>query len=305
MICSRLYTINCWPQGRDMNEPASPTFSQLYRVRARNTATDSENRIHDDQTAARYGFRGGLVPGITVYGYMTVPVVAVFGHAWLERGAMQIKFIQPVYEGDDVIVRTVADSPSTGISSPSALPSTALPAKLTITAERGDGSLCAVATATLDACDGVPRLDDYPFAALPADAARPIASRESLVAGAILGTLREPLNLQDKLLLDKLDDPLAIYRGPEPLAHPVALLELANRILMRNFKLGPWIHAASDLVNFSTAGDGDLIEARGRIIDCFERKGHEFVVLDILLSCDDGRAVQRVRHTAIYRPRFA
>jgi acyl dehydratase len=289
-----------------MDEPASPTFSEVYRVRARNTATESENRIHDDATAARYGFRGGLVPGIMVYGYMTVPVVAVFGRAWLERGAMQIKFIQPVYEGEEVIVRTVADSPSTSTPSPMALPSTnALSAKLSITAERGDGTLCAVATATLGERDGGPRLADYPFAALPANAARPLATRESLVAGATLGTLRETLNLQDRSRLDQLDEPLAIYGGAEPLAHPVALLELANRILMCNFKLGPWIHVASDLVNYGTARDGDLIEARGRITDCFERKGHEIVVLDILLSRDDGRAVQRVCHTAIYRPRFA
>jgi hypothetical protein len=88
------------------------------------------------------------------------------------------------------------------------------------------------------------------------------------------------------------------------LAHPVALLERANRLLMRNFKLGPWIHAASELVNYSTARDGDVIEARGRIADCFARKGHEFVVLDILLTADGARPVQQVRHTAIYRPRF-
>ena len=261
-----------------------------YRVRARNTATASENRIHDDATAARYGFRGGLVPGITVYGYMTVPVVAVYGRAWLERGAMQIKFIQPVYEGDEVIVRSVADTSSTDA--------------LSITAERGDGTVCAVATARLNERSAAPRLVDYPFASLPADAARPLAASESFVAGAVLGTLRETLNLQDTALLDQLDERLAVYRGPEPPAHPVALLERANRLLMRNFKLGPWIHTASELVNYSTAHDGDVIEARGRIADCFARKGHEFVVLDTLLTTDGARPIQQVRHTAIYRPRF-
>lgn len=32
-----------------------------------NTAHASENRIHDDATAKRYGFAGGLVPGVDVY----------------------------------------------------------------------------------------------------------------------------------------------------------------------------------------------------------------------------------------------
>ncbi len=282
-----------------MNEPASATFSPVYRVRARNTATASENRIHDDATAARYGFRGGLVPGITVYAYTTVPVVAFFGRAWFERGAMQIKFIQPVYEGDEVIVRSVTETRAADEPSTSAASST-----LSITAERGDGLLCASATATLNDQQPAPRLADYPSAPLPAEGDRPIATSESFVKGGVLGTLRETLVPPGAALLDQLDERLAIYRGAHPPAHPMILLELSNRILMQNFKLGPWIHVASELVNYGTAHAGDMIEVRGRIESCFERKGHEFVVLDTLLVAEGARPVQQVRHTAIYRPRF-
>ena len=72
---------------------------------------------------------------------------------------------------------------------------------------------------------------------------------------------------------------------------------------MDNFRLGPWIHVASDLINWSAAHDGEEISVRGRIKDRFERKGHEFVVLDLLLVAGENRVVQQVRHTAIYRPR--
>ena len=41
-----------------------------YRVSAFNTAHDSENKIHDDDVARRFGFQGGLVPGVEVYAYM-------------------------------------------------------------------------------------------------------------------------------------------------------------------------------------------------------------------------------------------
>ena len=34
----------------------------VYRVRAHNAATESENKIHHDDVAQRHGFRGGLVP---------------------------------------------------------------------------------------------------------------------------------------------------------------------------------------------------------------------------------------------------
>src|SRR6266436_6686771 len=82
----------------------------IYRVRARNTSADSDNKIHDVSVAASYGFRDGLVPGVTVYAYMTVPLVERFGLDWLARGSMQIKFHQPFYDGDDVIVKAEIDS---------------------------------------------------------------------------------------------------------------------------------------------------------------------------------------------------
>src|SRR5205823_13253263 len=54
----------------------------VYRVRPHNAATESENKTHHDDVAQRHGFRGGLVPGVTVYAYMTHPVVALFGRVW-------------------------------------------------------------------------------------------------------------------------------------------------------------------------------------------------------------------------------
>jgi hypothetical protein len=47
-----------------------------YCVEAVNTAKVSENKIHDDEVARRFGFGGGLVPGVDVYAYMAhLPVV--------------------------------------------------------------------------------------------------------------------------------------------------------------------------------------------------------------------------------------
>ena len=123
--------------------------------------------------------------------------------------------------------------------------------------------------------------------------------------GTPLGTLVEKLDLPDTALLEILDERLPIYEGSQAVAHPFALLRLSNQILMSNFKLGPWIHAASDLINWSAARDGEQISVRGRIAERFERKGHEFVVLDVLILGNGVRVVQQVRHTAIYRPRRA
>src|SRR5437867_12606581 len=71
-----------------------------YRVTAYNTAHDSENKIHDNAVARRFGFGGGLVPGVDVYAYMAHLPVARWGRAWLERSAAECRFQKPVYDGD-------------------------------------------------------------------------------------------------------------------------------------------------------------------------------------------------------------
>ena len=247
----------------------------MYRVLAHNTAADSENKIHDDRVAAQYGFRGGLVPGVTVYGYMTAPVMRHFGEAWLASGAMQVRFLQPVYEGQELVVSAEADA--SGVLKLTAGP-------------------CATATAWIaDASEADP---------IPARPTQPKqdASKEALSPGTVLGTLIDPVPLHDDEYLDSIHERLPVYRGANAAAHPARLLQIANEILVRNYQLGPWIHVSSEVVNSSIARPGEEIEARGRILDRFDRGGHEFVVLDVAISADR-RPVQRVRHTAIYKPR--
>src|SRR5439155_1383566 len=145
-----------------------------YRVKARNTPENSENQIHDDVVARRYGFRGGLVPGMIVYAYLTHPLVAAFGAAWLERGA----------------------------------------------------------------------------------------------------------------------------RG---FVHPGFFLDQANRALDRNVTLGLWIHVGSAVRHLGGARVGETLATRGRVRSLFEKKGREFVELDLVIVAGDRRRpVAHVQHTAIY-----
>jgi acyl dehydratase len=260
---------------------------ETYRVRAHNTATESENKIHDDEVAARFGFRGGLVPGVVVYGYMTAMIVERFGAEWFERGRAEVKFLKPFYEGDEVLVRAETDEK-----------------KMRLTAQREDGEVCAEATAHLEEDrSSLPRAEDYPQAALPDIEARPEAEIDNFKPGLLLGSLAEKLNLPDEPMLEALQERLPIYFGPDAIAHPAFTLGLANQILVRNFRLGPWIHASSEIRYYSAARAGEILSVRGRIAEAFERKGHEFVCLDVLLIAGE-RAVERVRHRAIYRPRF-
>src|ERR1700690_3107876 len=71
-----------------------------YHVSAYNTAKASENKIHDDATARRFGFKGGFVGGVNVYAYMSHQPLRRGAGAWLQRGAGEAKFGKPVYENE-------------------------------------------------------------------------------------------------------------------------------------------------------------------------------------------------------------
>jgi hypothetical protein len=266
-----------------------------YRVRARNTAVDSDNKIHDDEVAAKYGFLGGLVPGVTVYAYMTVPLVERFALDWLERGSMQVKFHQPVYEGQTVRVNAEIDDE-------------AEPIKVIIKAEDEGGRVCATGLATVNDPSrwlGEVSISNYPEHRLPDFAARPEARRENLQAGALLGSLTEKIDLPaaESDYLQNIDERLPVYYGAGAVAHLGYLLGRANEIFVRNFRLNPWVHVGSDLINYSALRHGETLSVRGRLREVFERKGHQMASMDLLLVADGTRIVQQVRHTAIYKIR--
>jgi hypothetical protein len=264
-----------------------------YRVRARNLARYSANKIHDDTVARAYGFAGGLVAGTTVYAYMTAPLVTAWGLDWLSRGTARLVLHHPVYDGEEVTVeaRVVGRSGAEVAGE--------LAAEVRAVGPRG-----AVASLVAGLGWGGPPVTPDPvgYPAAPLPGTRRPASAEALAA-------RDPLG-SPTLCLDEaetegyaadVEDPLPIYRGPEAVVHPGQLLQQANRALSENVALGPWVHAGSQLAHCGLARVGDRLTTRGRIARVFERKGHEFVELDLLVVADGARPVLQVRHLAIYR----
>lgn len=258
----------------------------VLRIRARNIASESENRIHDDGVAKQYGFAGGLVPGIVVYGYMTRPLLDAFGLEWLDRGRAAARLVKPCYDGEEIVVRGKREGTSA----------------LELVAGRPGGETCATGTgARRRAPEASP--DPHEWPELPLPGKRPPASAESLRPGTSLGTVISRPDPRREGFADAIGDDSPSYRGAGAAVHPAFLLGLANEALARNVVLGPWIHAASEVTNLSVARAGETLRARGRIVERFDRKGHELVVLDVLILAEPDRPVQRIRHTAIYRPR--
>ena len=256
-----------------------------YHVDAFNTATASTNKIHDDDVARRYGFRGGLVPGVDVYAYLTRAPVERWGLEWLRHGGVRARFAKPVYDGDRVTVRAADEAEGV----------------LAVDVFDSSGDRCATATAWLDP-EPIER-PRPPSADRPT--VRPPASADSLAPGTVLGSLHDVFEPEraDRYLTE-VRESLSIYRDGAggPLAHPGWLLRFANSILSGNVELGPWIHVESDVRLSGLVGPAQALDVRAVVLDEFERKGHRFVTLDVAVLAD-GDLVERVTHTAIHTPR--
>lgn len=247
-----------------------------------NTATESENKIHDDAVASRFGFTGGLVPGVDVFAYLAHAPMAAWGRDWLSGGQMQARFYKPVYDGDATTVT-------------SELSGTEM-----TTAASARGEACATGTANLKGASAPVIL--LGVAALPAAEDRPPASQASLKVGQTLGTLREIYTRAAGLEhIAAVRDDAALYDDGR-IANAAWLLRRANYVLADNVKLGPWIHVESDINLHGLLRDGEELEVRAVVTDNVETKGHLMVILDIqMLSA--GRHIMSCRHLAIYEPR--
>lgn len=265
-----------------------PDSLPTYTVKAVNTSTDSENKIHDDATARRYGFAGGLVPGVTVYAYLTEPLVAAFGAGWLQRGTASVKFVKPVLDGEEVTVtgEITARDPQGGTTA-------------SLRATTASAGECATLTATLPAGSPTPlNLALYAEAPLPAE--RGPGVRAYFDAHPTLGTFVAPYDIaQAEEYVATVSDSLPIYGGASGWVHPAFFTHMGNRSLRSNVVIGPWIHIGSVVRHLGGARVGATLAARARVRSLWDKKGRDFVELDIAILADH-RPVAHVLHSAIY-----
>jgi acyl dehydratase len=265
-----------------------------YRVSAAMPEEPAENKIHEDGLARRMGFRGGLVPGVTVYAWMTHPVVTALGTAWLERGTFSARFTKPVYFGEEAKVCVTVGERTRGSVT------------LLVRVLDSVSETCATATMGLPAEPAAPAPEVRAYPAEPLPAERPPVSRALLAGRTVLGTPELILDeAAAQAFLDRVSEPLDLYRGSGALAHPGLYLDLANRALSRNVRVSPWIHVESEGRHLGAARVGERLEARARVKSLFEKKGHEFVELDVLLVAGGARPIASIRHVAIYQLRGA
>ena len=253
-----------------------------WTVQALNDARDSNNPMHDDTVARKLGFAGGLVPGVTLFGYLTRPFSALFGEAFLSGASMDIRFRRPVYEGTWV---------STAVEITDVEGDAAVFAAQLLDEQ---GEACVLATVTLPEPGRTPR-------ALPPERPLPTQRRpatpDSLRAEPVFGTLAGVVSWRDAAAYTAMlgDDPVR-YAG---LVHPAWLLRQANLVVDCNLELGPWIHVGSEISFLGSVRANEPWTARGEVLALSTHKGREYADLDIAIG--GATPALRVRHKVIYR----
>ena len=208
-----------------------------------------------------------------------------FGRAWLERGAGACRFTKPVYDGRNT--RCLGQVNDEG--------------NLSLTAQV-EGITCATGVASLP---DAPPPHTLAIAAKsrPPESERPRGSPTTLAAGTVLGVFEKTVTADELAeYCDGVSEDLSLYLD-EGLVHPAQLLQMGNRSLTSNVQISPWMHVGSTCQHYGVAHVDEPLEARGRVRQEYEHKGHKFVELEVEIVGEGERLVATIDHKAIYQPR--
>jgi len=261
-----------------------------FSADAFNQVPESENRIHSDDVARAYGFRGALVPGVTVSACLLHPAAVAWGREWVARGRAHVVVHSPVYDGERFRVEIDSASES------------AYDARLV----DPRGTLCATAEIALPSMPpAAPVRRGDPLATR--ETPRPSASRDTMdrLRQTGLFALRarwsESAEITRYLRDARAMAPVFVESG---CANPAFVLGLTNWMLARNLKMAAWLHLETHSQFHRAIEPETEIVVEAAIADLFEKKGHEFVDLDVaIFDAKDDAALASVRLRAIYRLR--
>jgi hypothetical protein len=265
-----------------------------WRATAFNQATESSNEIHSDEMAQAYGFKGGLVPGVTVSSYLVHPALEAWGMDWLNRGRAQAVVGTPLYDGQgfEVVLADITadsyravlrDQEGTENASASVGLTRELPAPPTL---RGDASL--------QKDQPIPKATRAEMEKLQEQGMRALEVRWN----------RD--NYMSTYLKDAGSMPALHNFNGAGYANGAFMLSLTNWVLAGNAYMNPWLHLQVDWQNYAPVADNTLLVAECDIRELYQKKGHEFVDLNVDVYLQEtAQPVMTAMLRAIYQLRPA
>lgn len=246
------------------------------------------NIIHSTEGAKMFGFDAALVGGVTVYAWAIPALVEALGEDWLDSGWINVRFRRPVFPGDVLTTRVEADADG----------------RFTWAMTKPDGDAALAGSAGtgsapwLDEVTVPQRLEPAPEADSPQ-----LLTPEMLPIGRDIPPQLVPTSIADaEEYADAFArDPHGRWRGEGARMHPGWIAGRATRLLHHTYTYRAALHAGSQIQHFKPVPAGRPITAAGRIAEGFQRKGHEYLLLDMGLYDADGEELVRIRHRTIYQ----
>ncbi|NKC01770.1 MAG: hypothetical protein GKR90_25175 [Pseudomonadales bacterium] len=252
-----------------------------YEVTARNFSESSENRMHSDDIAQKFGFKGALVPGVAVYGHLTHPLVERFGENWLANSVCDLRLLKPAYDGDRLIL-SLSETDD----------------QQTVQCHNTDGELLATLISSIP--DTLPAPEPKSVFESPTKSNGRVEIEWDQIE------VNQPFN-EWQLTIDQetndtyasqVADTLPLYA--QGLVHPHFLLSSANKALMEEYVMPTWIHVGSETRHRVPVRVNDRLTVRSVPLERWQKKGHEFIRLYVSYWREDELTTD-IMHTAIYK----
>jgi hypothetical protein len=266
-------------------EPSKAVVTAGFRPRPEHVGS-----IHDDDAARTYGYRGALVPGIILYGYLSDFVVQSWGLDWVARGSMRSHSRRPVYEGDRLtIVAQPVREDAAGLSMEAEI-------------KDAEGRVVATGAAALPHADSpVPDTSEYPVLPL-ADPPSRVGPGE-FRPGDRFGCRPKRMSQED------LVEALAMFGqhwpvlAAEGIIPPAQYPMVATRSALASYALAtPSIFVSAATQHLGIARVGAELTTSGSVLAAYERKGNHYTDQRHLVFAD-GRPIALVERTSIYAAR--
>jgi len=264
-----------------------------FHAIAYNPVPQSENRIHGDEIARQHGFRGGLVPGVVVSAYLLDPALRAYGQDALARGYADVSVAKPLYDGEAFEVR-IESFEAHGYRA---------------ALFNAEGTRCAEASFELrDTPELVPLFANSPRA--PRSADRQACTRDVLqqLQQKGLGGLRARFDAENEMARYHATleaQPKLVQPEPGCFASFAFLLGMTDWAIARNVRLGPWLHLQTWSHHLAPVPFGSELWVESKVHDLFNRKGHEFVDIDVAAFNEAHTPVFAARMRCIYQLRSA
>jgi acyl dehydratase len=181
--------------------------------RPRNLAAHIVGSIHDDETAAALGFRGGTVAGSVHLDQFPPLLIQAFGQQWFETGSLSLYFRHATTDGE--AVQAFVERPAAGARDPQ------VRAWMTTPDDEGH-QLVAEGTAAVGSPAAASALHERDLR--PADPAD-LRILTGVKSGDMLGDFRAAVNgerQRSAIGQSAMTEPLDWYSGPSPWGGPIA-----------------------------------------------------------------------------------